>query len=113
MFNCCRAGNAATASAVERNLVSVTDRSDIDPKVAVILHYLRDSGWLETNGAIIFSQYRATAEWVAEALCAVFFPDGKGRRAAVGVDAASNAQSSGPATHDAGQHRRVCDLSRS
>jgi uncharacterized tellurite resistance protein B-like protein len=31
-------------------------------------------GWLETNGAIIFSQYRATAEWVAEALCAVF-PD--------------------------------------
>ena len=47
---------------------------DIDPKVEVILHYLRDGGWLETNGAIIFSQYRATAEWVAEALCAAF-PD--------------------------------------
>jgi hypothetical protein len=59
---------------VERNLVSVLDRSDIDPKVEVILHYLRDGGWLETNGAIIFSQYRATAEWIAEALCAVF-PD--------------------------------------
>jgi hypothetical protein len=59
---------------VERNLVSLVDRSDIDPKVEVILHYLRDGGWLETNGAIIFSQYRATAEWIAEALCAVF-PD--------------------------------------
>lgn len=59
---------------VERNLASVVDRSDIDPKVEVILHYLRDGGWLEANGAIIFSQYRATAEWVAEALCAVF-PD--------------------------------------
>jgi hypothetical protein len=59
---------------VEPNLVSVVDRSDIDPKVEVILHYLRDAGWLETNGAIIFSQYRATAEWIAEALCAVF-PD--------------------------------------
>jgi ERCC4-related helicase len=54
--------------------MSVVDRSDIDPKVEVILHYLRDNGWLETNGAIIFSQYLATTEWVAEALCAVF-PD--------------------------------------
>jgi superfamily II DNA or RNA helicase len=59
---------------VERNLTSVVARSDIDPKVEVILHYMRDRGWLETNGAIIFSQYRATAEWVAEALCGVF-PD--------------------------------------
>jgi Helicase conserved C-terminal domain len=59
---------------VERNLVAVVDRADIDPKVEVVLHYLRDGGWLETNGAIIFSQYLATAEWVAEALCAVF-PD--------------------------------------
>src|SRR5207249_4515383 len=40
----------------------------------VVLHYLRHSGWLETHGAIIFSQYRATAEWIAEALCGVF-PD--------------------------------------
>jgi hypothetical protein len=59
---------------VERNLASVVDRLDVDPKVEVILHYLRDSTWLETNGAIIFSQYRATAEWIAEALCTVF-PD--------------------------------------
>ncbi len=50
---------------VERNLAAVVDRRDIDPKVQVILHYLRDGGWLETNGAIIFSQYRTTAEWVA------------------------------------------------
>jgi len=59
---------------VERNLRSVVDRSDIDPKVEVILHYLRDSRWLETNGSIIFSQYRTTAEWIVEALCEVF-PD--------------------------------------
>jgi len=57
---------------VERNLTSVVNRSDIDPKLEVILHYLRDADWLETNGAIIFSQYRATAEWVAEALCDAF-----------------------------------------
>ena len=30
--------------------------------------------WLERNGAIIFSQYRTTAEWVLEALCGAF-PD--------------------------------------
>ena len=30
--------------------------------------------WLERNGAIIFSQYRTTAEWVLEALCATY-PD--------------------------------------
>ncbi len=38
----------------------------------VILHYLRQKQWLEDNGAIIFSQYRATAEWVLEALCEAF-----------------------------------------
>jgi superfamily II DNA/RNA helicase len=41
-------------------------------EVQVILHYLRDQGWLERNGSIIFSQYRTTAEWVLEALCAAF-----------------------------------------
>lgn len=45
-----------------------------DPKVQVVLHYLRERKWLEENGAIIFSQYRTTAEWVLEALCAAF-PD--------------------------------------
>jgi ERCC4-related helicase len=28
--------------------------------------------WLERNGAIIFSQYRTTSEWVLEALCATY-----------------------------------------
>jgi superfamily II DNA or RNA helicase len=57
---------------VERNLAAVVAGSDADPKVQVILHYLRQRNWLETNGAIIFSQYRTTAEWVLEALCAAF-----------------------------------------
>lgn len=39
---------------------------------SAILHYLREQNWLERNGAIIFSQYRTTAEWVLEALCDVF-----------------------------------------
>jgi hypothetical protein len=59
---------------VERNLLAVVDGSDTDPKVLVVLHYLRERNWLEANGAIIFSQYRTTAEWVLEALCAAF-PD--------------------------------------
>ena len=59
---------------VERNLAAVVDGTDTDPKVQVILHYLGEQKWLERNGAIIFSQYRTTAEWVLEALCAAF-PD--------------------------------------
>jgi hypothetical protein len=38
------------------------------------IYYLRERNWLDRNGAIIFSQYRTTAEWVLEALCAAF-PD--------------------------------------
>jgi superfamily II DNA or RNA helicase len=59
---------------VERNLAAVVSGADTDPKVQVVLHYLRERRWLEQNGAIIFSQYRTTAEWVLEALCAAF-PD--------------------------------------
>lgn len=59
---------------IERNLASVVDGLDTDPKVQVVLHYLRERQWLERNGAIVFSQYRTTAEWVLEALCATF-PD--------------------------------------
>jgi superfamily II DNA or RNA helicase len=59
---------------VERNLAAVVDGTVVDPKVQVVLHYLRERRWLEENGAIIFSQYRTTAEWVLEALCAAF-PD--------------------------------------
>ena len=57
---------------VERNLEAVVGGSDTDPKVQVVLHYLRDRQWLETNGAIIFSQYLTTAQWVLEALCEAF-----------------------------------------
>jgi superfamily II DNA or RNA helicase len=57
---------------VERCLASVVAGDEADPKVAVVLHYLRERGWLESNGAIIFSQYRTTAEWVLQALCAAF-----------------------------------------
>jgi hypothetical protein len=57
---------------VERNLAAVVDGQEIDPKVRVILHYLNEHEWLEKNGAIIFSQYFTTAEWVAESLCKVF-----------------------------------------
>jgi hypothetical protein len=49
---------------VERNLAAVVSGTDEDPKVRVVLHYLRDRRWLAENGAIIFSQYRTTAEWV-------------------------------------------------
>jgi superfamily II DNA or RNA helicase len=57
---------------VERCLAAVLSGSDEDFKVRVVLHFLRECGWLESHGAIIFSQYRTTAEWVLEALCAAF-----------------------------------------
>ena len=60
---------------VERCLESVVAGNEMDPKVAVVLHYLRERGWLESNGAIIFSQYRTTAEWMLQALCAAFPTD--------------------------------------
>jgi hypothetical protein len=59
---------------VERNLDAVVRGTDTDPKVQVLLHYLAERKWLERNGAIVFSQYRTTAEWVLEALCTAF-PD--------------------------------------
>lgn len=57
---------------VERNLAAVVDGQDVDPKVKVILHYLIEHEWLEKNGAIVFSQYFTTTEWVAEGLCKAF-----------------------------------------
>jgi hypothetical protein len=57
---------------VERNLDAVISGTDVDPKVQVVLHYLRERQWIEENGTIIFSQYRTTAEWVLEALSAAF-----------------------------------------
>ena len=63
---------AGSMRSTDINLAAVVAGTDNDPKVQVILHYLREQNWLERNGAIIFSQYRTTAEWVLEALCAAF-----------------------------------------
>ncbi len=57
---------------IERNLAAVVEGESEDPKVEVILHYMRQHDWLNKNGAIIFSQYLTTAEWVLEALCREF-----------------------------------------
>ncbi|MFQ3664496.1 MAG: helicase-related protein [Sphingomonadaceae bacterium] len=55
---------------VVSNLEAVV--TEPDPKVRAIIHYLRDRNWLETDGAILFSQYYTTAEWVAERLVEAF-----------------------------------------
>ena len=52
------------------NLEAVVNEAD--PKVRAIEHYLRDLNWLETEGAILFSQYYTTAEWVADRLSDMF-----------------------------------------
>jgi superfamily II DNA or RNA helicase len=59
---------------VEANLAAMVGGGDTDPKVQVVLHYLRNRRWLEDHGAIIFSQYLTTADWVLSALCEAF-PD--------------------------------------
>ena len=43
---------------VVRNLGAVVGGTGADPKVQVILHYLREQQWLERHGTIIFSQSR-------------------------------------------------------
>lgn len=57
---------------VEKNLAAVVGGESSDPKVSVILHYLRERRWLESDGAIIFSQYATTARWVLESLADAF-----------------------------------------
>jgi SNF2 family DNA or RNA helicase len=100
---------------VERNLAAVVDGSDIDPKVQVILHYLRERKWLETNGVIIFSQYRTTAEWVLEALCAAFpeepvalYAGGAASFVQRGIDRRSAAREHIKASIQRGEVRLVC-----
>lgn len=41
------------------------ERMTSDPKFRAVRHFLKTMGWLE-HGCIIFSQYYATARWVAE-----------------------------------------------
>ncbi|MDT8292222.1 C-terminal helicase domain-containing protein, partial [Roseomonas mucosa] len=43
-----------------------------DPKLQVLRHYLREVGWLQSYGCIIFSQYYDTARWIADCLAAEF-----------------------------------------
>ena len=64
----------ADESSLLRTVVANLDAvvQEPDPKVRAIIHYLKDLGWLETNGAILFSQYYTTAEWVAERLVEAF-----------------------------------------
>lgn len=69
---------AAPPNAGEQALLRTVIRSleaavlDPDPKVEVILHYLRNRDWLRSHGAILFSQYFTTAEWIALRLADVF-----------------------------------------
>ncbi|TIU64288.1 MAG: helicase SNF2, partial [Mesorhizobium sp.] len=57
---------------VETSLVAVFERDRMDPKVAVIVHYLQNRRWLDDHGMIAFSQYYDTAAFVAERLCEQF-----------------------------------------
>ena len=66
------AGEQALLRTVIRSLETVV--LDPDPKVEVILHYLRNRDWLRSHGAILFSQYFTTAEWIALRLADVFPP---------------------------------------
>ncbi len=59
---------------VEFGLASIMDRDDVDPKIDVVVRFLRDRHWLENHGSIVFSQFFDTAEWVAKHLGAEF-PD--------------------------------------
>ena len=59
---------------VEQNLASIASRDEPDPKIALIVHYLRDRHWLRDHGAIIFSQFYDTADWTANKLVSEF-PD--------------------------------------
>lgn len=63
-------GEAALLARVIENLTPLV--ASPDPKLEVTLTYLRDRGWLGSHGAILFSQYRDTAEWAARFLSAAF-----------------------------------------
>jgi len=63
-------GEAALLRTVVRSLEAVV--LEPDPKIEVILHYLRNQDWLHSHGAILFSQYFTTADWVAQRLAEAF-----------------------------------------
>ena len=53
-------------SCLER-IITFLELRPTDPKLDAVLHFLQDRRWLE-HGCIVFSQYHATAFWIAEAL---------------------------------------------
>jgi len=55
-------------AALEALILTLSGMGDV-PKLNAIRYYLNEEGWLGLGG-IIFSQYYATAPWVAEALAA-------------------------------------------
>lgn len=63
-------GEMALLRTVVRSLEAVVQEPD--PKIEVILHYLQKQDWLQSHGAILFSQYFTTAEWVALRLADAF-----------------------------------------
>ncbi len=48
-------------------IIQFLERKPTDPKLDAVLHFLAERGWLQL-GCIIFSQYYATAAWVARSL---------------------------------------------
>jgi superfamily II DNA or RNA helicase len=61
----------ALLTQVRDHLASLLATGEPDPKAEVIIDALREQDWLE-HGAVIFSQYFDTAEWIAEQLVAAF-----------------------------------------
>ncbi|MCJ2007046.1 helicase-related protein [Methylobacterium sp. J-092] len=57
---------------VEGHLAAVSQREGLDPKVAVIAHYLGEGGWLRRHGMIAFSQFYDTAEFLGRELARLF-----------------------------------------
>lgn len=58
---------------LERFLAALEANKERDPKAAVVVELLRNRHWLEL-GCIVFSQYRASIQWLAEHLTREF-PD--------------------------------------
>lgn len=56
---------------VKDNLGSLIEEGTPDPKAELVVHYLREHGWLGM-GSVIFSQFFDTSEWIAERLVDAF-----------------------------------------
>lgn len=52
---------------LERFVASLNANQERDPKYAAVRHLLLERGWLDL-GCIVFSQYRASIQWLAEQL---------------------------------------------